>query len=169
MTVYLSALGSLTGNGVLTLESGVASVVQSNPQASAGTNYYLKDIGGGVFVSTALPTAVAFPTIQATASITAVANTRYTCLGAAAIIVTLPASPALGDTVAVSGSGGATFNFTVDANPTQTISAVSSVKSTAGANITSTQPGCGAVLYADSAGTSANWVLQITGGTFSFT
>jgi hypothetical protein len=169
MTTYLSSLGALTGNGLVSIENGIAVNVQSNASAGPGVNYFLKDNGAGAFVSTALPTGLSFPTIVVTGLTQQMAsNTRYVADNTTGIaVLTLPASPAVGDTVQVSGSGlGSTFNFQIDGSTTQSISSAAGTKTT-NFTLTSSQPGCSISMFASSAGTSSNWVVSNASGTFA--
>lgn len=173
MTVanYFCAGGQFIGNGLMSAVDGVLASIQSNSSASAGVNYFLKDNGGGVFVSTALPTGISFPTTVVTAAAQQMtSNQRYSVNATAACTLTLPATPAIGDTVQISGAGlGSTFNFEIQTNPTQTYSGSSGVKSAVNKSLTSTQAGSAITLYASSAGASANWVVTIDSGFFTET
>lgn len=171
-TTYQTALGAISGSGLITSVSGITSVINSNPSAGVGNNYYVKDNGSGSFVSAALPTNITFPTTTVTgATQQAVSNNRYSVNNSTAIaVITMPASPAVGDTVEIYGAGlGSAFNFTVAMGTTQTFTGSTGVPSAAAATLTSTQPGAGIRLYASSSGATANWVISTVSGNFSYT
>lgn len=170
-TAINNSLGTFTADGGLISQTsaGIYSVITSNASASAGTNYFLKDLGSGVFVSTALPTGISFPTITVTSTTQqAASNNRYSINSQAGVCtITLPASPTVGDTVEIVGAGeSSTFNFIVDTNATQTFSLTDGIPSSQGASLTSAQPGCCIRLYAASAGATANWATSSMYGSF---
>lgn len=124
---------------------------------TAGTNVTITNAAGAITINAA--GGVATATIAGTTQ-TAVVNTKYYALNAGQTTVTLPATYAVGDVIAVIGATANTGGWIVQASTGDTIRYLNSTTSAGGTLTSSANAGSTVYLECDVANTS--WVVSST-------